>query len=171
MNSIGRGFRTTAEKLLFVLATLLILLATMAIAQLSRFADLNSLVVSAVAGAPGPPEAKPATNSARFGILDGMLVLGGSAASLVYIPKRNPRAWTIAAGMFSLALSISVYLAIAGTVQLSSRPARGDFAGLANLATLVVHVIMPIACALITSIEICLLYWIRRSSNERGPTK
>jgi hypothetical protein len=156
-----------AQTALVAFSLLLVLFGTVALGQLGKVAELNSLVVRLIGGA-SLPKADPVTSAARLGMLDATLVLLGSLVSLLYVSKRLSWVRNGALIVWLVAIGTSIFLAIQGSHTLVSNPARGDFAGLANLGTLIVHVIIPSKVALLTLIAFVCLIVLRPQSETRA---
>jgi hypothetical protein len=157
--------QVAAETMLVAVCILLLLLAAVALSHLHQAADLNSLIVRLIGGA-GLPKADAATHAARLGVLDATVVLIGSVASLIYLSKRPCWVWNGALAAWVIACGTSSFLAIQGSHTLLSHPARGDFAGLANMGTLVVHVMIPSIAGLMIVIAAVCLVLLRPASDQ-----
>jgi hypothetical protein len=151
---------TGVRVVLTALCLLLVVAGAVALGQLGKVAELNSLFVRLVGGVP-PLKVDPFVGAARLGVLVAVLVLVGSIASLVYLSLRRRWVWNIAIAALIIATGISSLVAIQGYRELAVNPARGDFAGLANLGTAVVHVTIPIAVAVLNVISVLCLIVLR----------
>lgn len=152
--------KTVAEMGLVTLSLLLLLIGLIGLGQLEKVADVNSLVVRLLGGVP-LPKAEPVTNAARLGAVDAIFIIYGAVASLVYLSKRLFWARSSALVVWLAAISTSIFLSIQGCTILAANPARGCFAGLANLLILIVHVILPSIVACMTLIAVVCLFVLR----------
>ena len=146
-----RRRRAMADKVLIVLSIVMLLAAAVALDRLERIAELDTLMITIIGGMPAPKLNSPATNFARLGMVAAAASALAAIASLWYRSAQSLWAWNVALIMWFVAIAASIAITVWGAFSLITEPARGDFAGLPNLAMLIIGVIIPAIVSLATA--------------------
>ncbi len=161
-----RRRRAMADKVLIVLSIVMLLAAAVALDRLERIAELDTLMITIIGGMPAPKLNSPATNFARLGMVAAAASALAAIASLWYRSAQSLWAWNVALIMWFVAIAASIAITVWGAFSLITEPARGDFAGLPNLAMLIIGVIIPAIVALATAAAVYCLIVLRPPRGE-----